>query len=179
MQISDWINVVLCILSFILSAISVITVVITLKQNSKMIENSTRPYITIYGRVTNFQDPAYYIVLRNFGQTGAIIEKIECSLDLLKYSYSPKHRPFEHIKNTFIAPTQSIISNIDPIKLGQDNIENIIFNITYSSENKKYTEQYIVNFIAETDNVQSRASTQGKEMRIISYTLQDLVEKQL
>ena len=43
MEISDWINVILCILSFILAAISVITVVITLKQNSKMIENSTRP----------------------------------------------------------------------------------------------------------------------------------------
>lgn len=179
MQISDWINVVLCILSFVLSVISVITVVITLKQNSKMIENSTRPYITIYGRVTNFQDPAYYIVLRNFGQTGAIIEKFECNLDLLKYSYSTERRPFEHIKNTFIAPTQSIISNIDPIELGKDNIEDIIFNITYSSGTKKYIEQYIVNFIAETDNVQSRANTKDKELKIISYTLQDLVEKQL
>ena len=38
MTIGDWINVVLCILSFVLAAISVVTVVITLRQNKKMIE---------------------------------------------------------------------------------------------------------------------------------------------
>ena len=37
MQISDWINVILCILSFILATISVITVIITLKQNHRSI----------------------------------------------------------------------------------------------------------------------------------------------
>ena len=40
MSIGDWINTILCILSFLLAAISVVTVVITLKQNSKMIEES-------------------------------------------------------------------------------------------------------------------------------------------
>lgn len=179
MEVSDWINVILCILSFILAVISVITVVITLKQNNKMIENSTRPYITIYGRVTNFQNPAYYIVLKNFGQTGAIIEDFKCNIDLLEFSYSKEHKPFEHIKNTFIAPTQSIISNINPIELSRKGIDCIKFNIKYSSGTKKYEEEYIVNFLSDTDNVQSRASTENKEMKIISYTLQDLVEKLL
>ena len=58
MQITDWINVILCILSFALAIISVITVIITLRQNNKMIENTRRPYIVIYGRVTDFQNPA-------------------------------------------------------------------------------------------------------------------------
>lgn len=51
-----------------------------------MIENSTRPYIIIYGRVTKFESPNYYIVLKNFGQTGAIIEDFKCSVDLLDFS---------------------------------------------------------------------------------------------
>ena len=43
MEASDWINMSLSILSFILAAISVITVVFTLMQNNKMIEESYPP----------------------------------------------------------------------------------------------------------------------------------------
>ena len=46
MDISTVINIVLCVLSFILAVISVVTVVITLRQNNRMIEESTRPYVT-------------------------------------------------------------------------------------------------------------------------------------
>ena len=42
------VNIILCVLSFILAAISVVTVIISLRQTSKMIEESTRPYISIY-----------------------------------------------------------------------------------------------------------------------------------
>ena len=42
MDVSTIVNIILCVLSFILAAISVVTVVITLRQNNKMIEESTR-----------------------------------------------------------------------------------------------------------------------------------------
>ena len=45
MDTSTIVNIILCVLSFILAAISVVTVVITLRQNNKMIEESTRPVI--------------------------------------------------------------------------------------------------------------------------------------
>lgn len=179
MEISDWINVILCILSFILAAISVITVVITLKQNSKMIENSTRPYIVVYGRVTNFQNPTYYIVVKNMGQTGAEITKFDCDIDLKKYSYSEDIRPLGHMEGTFLAPNQSIITNVDSIKMSKDSVENITFSIEYLSKTKLYKEQYKVHYRADRDNIQGRASTKGNELKIISYTLQDLVEKLL
>ena len=47
MDLSTKVNIVLSVLSFILAAISIVTVVITLRQNNKMIENSTRPYVSI------------------------------------------------------------------------------------------------------------------------------------
>ena len=43
MDLATKVNIALCILSFILAAISVVTVVITLRQNNKMISESTRP----------------------------------------------------------------------------------------------------------------------------------------
>ncbi len=179
MEISDWINVILCILSFILAVISVITVIITIKQNSKMIKNSTRPYIVIYSNSTYFQDVKYYIVLKNFGQTGAKIENFKCNIDLLDYYYLDKRRAFEHIIGTFIAPQQSIIACIDPVKLHKNNIDMIEFDITYSDGINRFDEKCIINYLADTDSVQARASTNGKELRTISYTLQDFVEKLL
>ncbi len=67
MEISDWINVMLCILSFILAVISVITVIITIKQNSKMIKNSARPYIVIYSNSTYFQDVKSRLNIKGIG----------------------------------------------------------------------------------------------------------------
>lgn len=179
MALSDWINAVLCVLSFILAAISVITVIITLKQNNKMIENSTRPYIVLYSNVTYFQDTKFYIILKNFGQSGAIIESFTCNIDLFKYYHSDEKKPFEHINGTFIAPQQSFMVCVNPVKLYEDKVEKINFNISYSNELKKYNEEYEINFLAYTDSYLSRASTKDKELKIISYTLQDLVEKLL
>lgn len=179
MDISDWINVILCILSFILAVISVITVIITLKQNSKMIKNSTRPYIVAYKNITYFQDTNYYIILKNFGQTGAVIENFKCNIDLQNYSYLGKDRIFEHIEGTFIAPQQSVMGCVDTVKLFKDKIDIIEITITYSDAINKYNETYMINFLADTDTAKSRASTDGKELKIISYTLQDFVEKLL
>ena len=59
MSISDWINVVLCILSFVLAAVSVVTVIITIRQNNRMIQNSTRPYIVLTIATTFFSRLIY------------------------------------------------------------------------------------------------------------------------
>lgn len=41
MELSTRIDIILCVLSFILAATSVITVILTLKQNNRMIEASS------------------------------------------------------------------------------------------------------------------------------------------
>lgn len=48
MDLATKVNIILCILSFILAFISIITVIITLRQNQQMLENSSRPYVCIY-----------------------------------------------------------------------------------------------------------------------------------
>lgn len=177
MSISDWINVVLCVLSFILAVISVVTVVITLKQNSKMIKNSTRPYLVVTCQITNFQDPAFYLVLKNYGNSGATITCFNPSINLLDYSYSEKHTPFSKIEGTFIAPNQTITCNLNPRKMSGE-VNSFTVEIKYTDGVNSYSEKCPINFEAYTQNVQARASTKDKELKIISYTLQDLVEKQ-
>lgn len=179
MEVSDVINIVLAILSFILALISVVTVVATLKQNNRMIENNNRPYIVCYSSYTYFQDLFYYVVVKNYGQTGAIVTDFKCNIDLKEYCKNKEREPFGHIINTFIAPQQSYIACLNSVKLFEDNIKEIKFNIEYLANNKKYKENYIINFMADTDMPVYRACTEGKELRNISYTLQDMVEKML
>lgn len=175
---SDQIQLFGIILSTIISLIAVIISVVTLRQNNKMVEESTRPYVIVYMGIANFQSPSYYMVLKNFGQTGAHITKFSCDYDLSKCSFSPNIIPFEHIENTFIAPGQSFCCSVDPIKLFKDP-KPITINISYMSGKQTYNDCFVLNIEADSDLLHNRASTQGKELKIISYTLQDIAEKML
>lgn len=179
MNTSDWINVILCILSFLLAAISVGTVIITIRQNHKMIQNSTRPYIVVFPETTNYQTQQMYLILKNYGNSGAKITKFYASIDLSNYSLISEHPPFSKIENTFLAPGQKIITPIDAKKLSEDKCEVFTIVVGYSDGVKSYYEEYPINYVNLQNNVQLRASTKDKELKIISYTLQDFAEKQL
>lgn len=176
--VSDWIEIIGIIFSSITSVVAIVISVKTLKQNNHMIDESTRPYINVVGKIANFQSPNFYLVLKNFGNTGATITNFSCNSDLSIYSFSNQHVPFKHIAGTFIAPNQSIVTALDTKKLFTDK-PILIFDIKYSSDKKKYSEHIQIVVDSYSDLLQTRANTKDKELKIISYTLQDLVEKML
>lgn len=174
---SDFINIILCILSFVLALISVVTVIITLRQNHKMIENSTRPYVVVSGQMTIFEETELYLVIKNYGSSGATIKEFTCPSFISDYS-GYDILPFTNISNTFIAPGQSFICNVNKDILHDERCKNLIFRIKYKSgSGKSYVEDFVINFFAHTKNVRSRASTPEHELKIISFALQDLVER--
>ena len=85
LDIATIVNIILCILSFILALISVITVVITLKQNNKMLESSTRPVLSLYTTQINTGSPVLYFVVKNFGGSTAVIKSIESNHDFTDF----------------------------------------------------------------------------------------------
>jgi hypothetical protein len=175
---SDIIEVIGIIASLVTSIVAIIISIKTLKQNSRMIEESTRPYVVVYSRTTNFQTPNYYLVVKNFGQSGAIVTSLKCDYDLSTCSYRKDHVPFAHFENTFIAPGQSFITNIDRLKFFENPSE-LHFFIKYTANGVTYSDQFTINPKVDVDLIQTRASTAGKELHNISYTLQDFVEKLL
>lgn len=175
---TDIIEIIGIIASLLTSIVAIAISIKTLKQNSTMIEESTRPYIVLYSQTTNFQSPSFYIIMKNFGQTGAVVTSIDCDHDLLQYSYNKKYTPFSHFPGTFVAPGQAFLCNIDKKKLFQNPVV-FHFSVTYEANGKTYSDSFSINPKASSDLVQTRASTQGNELGIISYTLQDLVEKHL
>lgn len=160
--------------------VSIVIAVVTLRQNQKMIEESTRPYIVIYGTVTNFQSPMYKLVIKNFGQSGGTITNFVSKSNLSELTFgNSDYKPFSNLRNTFFAPGQSIICNIDYQKIVTNEISNLKFEIEYKSNSKMYGEIIDVNVKAVKGQSSSRASTKDKELKIISYALQELVEKLL
>lgn len=121
MQISDWINVVLCVLSFFLAVISVVTVVITLRQNQKMIENSTRPYIAIsYETICVAPNKNNrYIVVKNYGQSAAEIKDVSC----IGLQSTLLLHQFNLLKNSCLAPMRRQIFDSQAGKQGITNCD--------------------------------------------------------
>lgn len=103
MTCAEIINLILCILSFLLAAISVVTVVITLKQNNKMIESNARPYVVAYLVYEEFFNQTYLCV-KNFGNTSAIIKELTITPPIHFYQKTSN----EIFNQTMIAPKQQI-----------------------------------------------------------------------
>ena len=107
-----------------------------------------------------------------------IVTSLKCDYDLSTCSYRKDHVPFAHFENTFIAPGQSFITNIDRLKFFENPSE-LHFFIKYTANGVTYSDQFTINPKVDVDLIQTRASTAGKELHNISYTLQDFVEKLL
>lgn len=173
------IYILIAICSLVLAAISVITVVLTLRQNSKMIESSTRPYVTVYGSKINFGSPFFYFTVKNFGNSSGVITKFECDYDLSKLSLIPEHRPFENLVGSAVVPGQSYKFGTDLRRLASASIEKIGFTIEYERGKKKYSEVISININSHSELTLPRVSTNDSELKHISFSLQSLVEQNL
>jgi hypothetical protein len=177
MDIATIVNIILCILSFILALISVVTVVITLRQNNKMIEESTRPVISIYTDEINAGNPFFYIVVKNFGKSPAYITKFEYDFDF-KGCYKIRNNKdyLKGLNNAVLAPGQSRICTLDYAKINKE----VTFTLEYHSGTKKrYLEKFTIDLKAGVSMPYGKVDTEGKELRSISYALQEILQKNL
>ena len=179
LTVSDIIEIAGIIATLLTSLTAIIISTLSLKQNAKTLEATTRPYICIYSKVTNIKSLYYYLVLKNFGQTGAVITSFHCDFDLSTLSYFQNVNPFEHIEGTFIAPGQSFTYSLDTRKLFKNENLTFHFSLEYIANGKKYSETIAINPKAEADQTFPRNCTSNEELQIISYALQDMVEKML
>ena len=123
------------LITAITSIVAVVILVFTLKQNSEMIENSTRPYIGIYGLSVFIMDRTYYIIIKNFGQSSARIESFHSDPSLNNFSKVEGEVPFSHIVGATIMPGNSFRAAFKFDVLPK---EYIIFDLSYSCGRKKY-----------------------------------------
>lgn len=159
------------------TAISVVTVAVTLRQNNRMIEESTRPYISVYTDEINTGNPLFYLIIKNFGKSPAYITKFESDFDFRGCYKIPTDKDYlGNLKNAVFAPGQSRICMLDYAKIGKE----ITFTLEYhSGAKKKYSEKFTIDLKAGVSMPYGKAATEGKELRTISYTLQEMLQKNL
>ena len=78
---SDYVQLLGIIASLITSIVAISISLITARQNSKMIENASRPVISIYGESINPGSPEFFIVIKNFGASPAHITQFDYDCD--------------------------------------------------------------------------------------------------
>lgn len=171
---SDWIQLLGIIASLVTSIIAIFISIFTLRQNSKMIEASSRPVLSIYGESINPGYPMFYIVVKNFGSSPALITQFDYDFDFSSAYCAYKGKDFlKQLQNSVIAPGQSRICALKSSALTQP----VTFELTYSSDFKTYHEKLTVDLKAGADMLISKNSTEGKELRTISYALQEMLQK--
>lgn len=81
-----------------------------------------------------------------------------------------------NLKNAVFAPGQSRICMLDYAKIRKE----ITFTLEYhSGAKKKYSEKFTIDLKAGVSMPYGKAATEGKELRTISYTLQEMLQKNL
>ncbi len=170
-------NTLLCIASFILAVISVVTVIITIRQNNRMIAESTRPYITIYLDTITICEQTSYFVLKNFGHCAANITRFEydsCLKTTMQIS-SLYNEQFDCIHGIILAPGQSKLLEYPVSKLNKDVLT---FVIGYTALGKYYEEKIEMNVKHFIHIPVSRPDSKVKNnMQRQVHTLREITER--
>ena len=176
MAISDIIQIAGICMSLLTSVIAIIISIVTLRQNSKMIEESSRAVISVYSSSINTGSPMCYLVIRNFGNSQAVITKFNYDFDFKNcYMFDVPRDYLKELTNCSIAPGHSRICVIDYQKIK----EPVTFDIEYLSCGKIYSDSFTVDLKAGVAMPISKTATENKELRTISYTLQEMLTKDL
>lgn len=173
-------NIVLSILSFILALISIISVIVAIKQNNTIIKHNTRPYVVVYGKRANYSDEMFYLIIKNFGKSGALIKSISFDVDLQKFSYIDGRVPFANIENTCLVPNQLLFVNLDMEKIRLWKCETFKATVKYDDlSGNEYEEEYNINYQSLTYDLHEKAHVEDKNLRVIARILQEMVEKDM
>lgn len=175
---SDFLQLFGIMASLLTSIIAILVSVQALRQNSKLIEESNRPYISIYGEMLTFRHHRqFYIVVRNTGNSPAIITDLKYNFDFTDcYHVDDTDRNFlESIIDCPIGNGRSKICSLDYERITKP-ITFILKYKTYSG--KSYEETYTVDLKAGSGLLIESADNK-EAIKDISYSLQEFVRRNL
>lgn len=182
MEISAISNIVLSILSFFLAVLSIVLVIITLRQNNKILEETNRPYITIFFDSITTNNRINYFVIKNFGNSaGHILEfKYSDELKTALQGHNLHNEQFDCAEGITLAPGQSKLFPYNVAPLTQP----VEFTIRYSSNfgRKEYSEFVIID-TKKLNHIPVERPKAPESEKIFQKNLvsaiHDLIEKQI
>lgn len=148
-ELSTFVDIIAIIASSVLSIVAIAISVITLRQSSNAIIESSRANIMLYIDVSI--DKESYIVLKNFGNSIGKITSLVITPPI-QYSKLDRNYGFENIPSftgVCLAPNQTIKTWFDFEHYPDKNFN---IKITYSTLGKTYTTEYPID-ISYIDNL--------------------------
>ncbi len=180
MNASDIIQLTLLIVTALGTCASILISVSTLRQNNKMIEDSTRPCIVVYKETLNINNPAEYIVIKNFGSSFGTITNLEFDREVFDKINSCFKTELNFLKNITLAPNQKYMLRIRTV---DTEISNIVFHIKYSSSTHSYSDTFDINLTQDYAIAYDHQNKGGynnnpeKEIITISNSMQELIKR--
>lgn len=176
LSVSDIIQLIGIISAVIPSIIAIIISVITLRQNSRMLEENSRAVLSIYTQTLDTGSPALFLVIKNFGHASAVIERIDSDFEFKNcYPFKTSHDYVKDLVGSTLAPNQSRIIYLDHAKVDCM----VSFILEYRSIGRLYREKFEFNPTAAACLPVPKTATNDRELRTISYTLQEMLQKNL
>lgn len=174
---SDIIEIIGILTSLSTSIVAIVVSLKTLSQNNRMLDGSSRPYVTIYLDAITLCEQSSYFVLKNFGNSPALITgfKYDPVLKNTPQDWDMLQAQFDFIEHIVLAPHQSKLLQYDVTKLP---CEVLSFEITYSSSGKEYCESVtmnVKNFIHLPVSRPNSCIPKGNERHI--HTLREMLER--
>lgn len=175
---SDVIEICGIIASLLVSIVAIAISIISLRQNSRMIEESTRPNLQIY---PVYMNSILYIVIKNYGASEAYIDQIDCD-----HQFSPNETMgdklgadiFSRVKGAILSPGYAIKCPLIAHEITDDDFR---FHLLYHSTEKSYEAEFHFNVSANApfaDIYPTSHSTDG-HLQNISRELRDIVKTRL
>lgn len=176
METADTIQLILLIVTALGTSISIFISVSTLKQNSKMIEETTRPNIIFYKDTLDINGPIEYLVIKNIGGSMAHITSIifdKKQVEKLNSNYSKLTKALEYLNNSYIVPNQFYKM---PIKTQDINFDTLLLTISYSNNTKTYNESFVIN-LKQDYGINFTKQHSDNELKVISNAIQELIKR--
>ena len=168
---SDWIEVLGIIASLITSIVAIAISLKTLQQNSKMMEESTRPVLAMYSVM--FKNVTY-IVIKNFGSSPCTISGIKSGMNITKEENQPVvGNPYAKLKGAVVPPNGSIKLPLISARLKKKVFK---FEIMYKSQTRSYTDNFTVDMNANNAMpvTNTTATEPEKAIEIIANSIEDI-----
>lgn len=184
MTTSDWINLSLSAISLIIAIASIWAAVATLKQNRRMLEASSRPYIAIYTDCICVREQSTCFVLKNFGNSPARIVtfKFPEILSTAPQDHTLYNEQFFKVNGLILAQGQSKLLYFDFSAFGEN--QELSFTIEYvavSDTEKKHPYRETFTFIPRKLSAipipRPETHNEPTELIRINNSLREIIER--
>lgn len=174
MNISIILNIIFTALSIVLVGFSLYLIHVTLKQNNKMLEASTRPYMSAY---LEGKYGVATLVLKNYGNSPAEIISFHSSLDFSAIIPNAKLTPFRNIEGSSFPPGHAV-STIFPYEPFVSSCDEFKISIKYSANGFTYNEEIPINIKAIRETWYTGTVLKpGNEFMVIAESLRGLKDR--